>query len=435
MRRIVLLLLGGLTRSKSVTPATRAFEASWQSLNITNVGVSYSSFSFDGQQIRGLLSGRGEGVLMQVPKAAALLADAESAKSPIPHLGDFAWRSLKASQRASLLLLLEWERGAASPLAEYVEMLVEVGRTKSLFTPLHWDASLQASLRDLYPPLGTALEEQQRENKRLYEVASAAFPLVPFSQYVWATDMVRSRSFKFQGLDARPGTDLSIWAAFAASGLSIAGAFYFVLRVGKATKGGWLSGLDIVAVLLAVAASAPLVLLLPRLSKAGTTTSCVLLPGIDSANHHSRLFNANLEFEPSLSAFILVSASTDKNKNDENQVLLNYGPLSNDELLLRFGFVEADNPYDNFVVEAGTAGVPQPVTILRSGPDSFSVDGATDFEESLGLRGVLEAQLERLERGASAANASRLLSTFIAEKKRVLRLFLRSNILPSVVRG
>jgi hypothetical protein len=203
--------------------------------------------------------------------------------------------------------------------------------------------------------------------------------------------------------------------------------------VGKATKGGLLSGLDIVAVLLAVAASVPLMLLLPRLSKAGTTTTCVLLPGIDSANHHSRLFNANLEFEPSLSAFVLVS--TDKNKNDENQVLLNYGPLSNDELLLRFGFVEADNPYDNFVVEAGTAGPPQPVTILRSGPDSFSVDGAPEFAEGLGLRGVLEAQLEQLEKGTSVANASRLLSTFIAEKKRVLRLFLRSNILPSVAGG
>jgi hypothetical protein len=46
---------------------------------------------------------------------------------------------------------------------------------------------------------------------------------------------------------------------------------------------------------------------------------------------------------------------------------------------------------------------------------------------------VLEAQLERLERGASAANASRLLSTFIAEKRSVLSLFLRRNAQPRVV--
>ena len=372
---------------------------------------------------------------MQVPRAVALLADADSAKSPIPHLGDEAWRSLKAPQRTSLLLLLEWERGAASPVAEYVEMLVEEGRPKSLSTPLHWDADLQASLRDLYPPLFSALQEQQRENERLFEVAGTAFPLVPFSRFVWATDMVQSRSFKFDGLglDASPPTDLSIWLAFAASGVTIAGAFYFVLRVGKGAKGGWSTGLDVVAVLLAAAASIPLTVLLPRLSKAGATSTCVLLPGIDSANHHSRLFNAKLDFDPKLSAFVLASLDRKHDLKEGQEVLINYGPLSNDELLLRFGFVEADNPHDNFVVEARAAGTAQPVTILRTGPDSFAVEGATDAErESLGLRGVLEAQLERLERGAIAANASRLLSSFIAEKKRVLRLFLRSNAQPSV---
>jgi len=364
---------------------------------------------------------------MQVPRAVALLADADSAKSPIPHLGDEAWRSLKAPQRTSLLLLLEWERGAASPVAEYVEMLVEEGRAKSLSTPLHWDADLQASLRDLYPPLFSALQEQQRENERLFEVAGTAFPLVPFSRFVWATDMVQSRSFKFDGLDASPLTDLSIWLAFAASGVTIAGAFYFVLRVGKGAKGGWSTGLDVVVVLLAAAASIPLTVLLPRLSKAGATSTCVLLPGIDSANHHSRLFNAKLDFDPKLSAFVLASLDRKHYLKEGQEVLINYGPLSNDELLLRFGYVEADNPHDNFVVEARTAGTAQPVTILRTGPDSFTVEG-----ESLGLRGVLEAQLERLERGAIAANASRLLSSFIAEKKRVLRLFLRSNAQPSV---
>jgi hypothetical protein len=173
-------------------------------------------------------------------------------------------------------------------------------------------------------------------------------------------------------------------------------------------------------------------LLLPRLSKAGTTSTCVLLPGIDSANHHSRLFNAKLDFDPKLSAFVLVSLDKKHDLKEEREVLINYGPFSNDELLLRFGFVEEDNPHDNFVVEARTAGTTQPLTILRTGLDSFGVEGATDFADSLGLRGVLERQLERLERGAIAANASRLLSSFITEKKRVLRLFLRSSTQPSV---
>ena len=76
-----------------------------------------------------------------------------------------------------------------------------------------------------------------------------------------------------------------------------------------------------------------------------SNTAC-LLPLIDSANHDPGI-ETNVTFDAGEDAFLLSAAGS---VAQGEEVLISYGGKNNDQLLLNYGFVEPDNPEDQFTV-------------------------------------------------------------------------------------
>jgi hypothetical protein len=85
--------------------------------------------------------------------------------------------------------------------------------------------------------------------------------------------------------------------------------------------------------------------LLQLQSSKGSTTA--LLPIVDSCNHKSVDYVGVLAFEPDSNNYI-VRATRQVPPN--TQITISYGDRNNDDLLQYFGFVEADNGFDRYIV-------------------------------------------------------------------------------------
>jgi hypothetical protein len=83
---------------------------------------------------------------------------------------------------------------------------------------------------------------------------------------------------------------------------------------------------------------------LPKLFK---TKKYVICPVIDMCNHKSVGATAQVAFEFFTSAY---SLATDLNVDKGSELYISYGTRSNDQLLQFYGFVEADNPHDVYVM-------------------------------------------------------------------------------------
>lgn len=156
------------------------------------------------------------------------------------------------------------------------------------------------------------------------------------------------------------------------------------------------------------------------------------------------------------------------------QLMISYGPRSNDVLLQYYGFVQPDNPHECFALEPealilgidASVGLPEgalqalkalpgvaetvlqaPVTFAASGADESALrlarlltspdlaaanecgaaplpDSAAEAEAMRALAAVADARLEALPTTDALADGSEvgeLLAAFVAEKRRVLR--------------
>lgn len=300
---------------------TSAYERWLSTRGIINGGVESAVFTYpgvpNGGQIKGLGLARGAGLaLLTVPRSAALsTTERDSRSSPLPGVADELWRSEKILTRLSLLLLAEWQEGSASQFADYIAMLVDM---EPPFTPLHWDAESLAALKSVYPSMAAAVEEQDRDNKRLYDILPFAAQGVTHERFVWAMETVRSRTFQGFGAVPNKGDGEERWL--------------------------WTS---------------------------------VLLPAIDMVNHHSQRVNCDVAYNSTLSAFVL-SLRNNGETPQGSEVLISYGDRDNDDLLQHFGFVEPDNPFDCFKVHSDGATT---LTVNKRGRETWSVPESMDDKE------------------------------------------------------
>jgi hypothetical protein len=146
--------------------------------------------------LRGLAAAapiRADDVILSVPRAAALTLPPRQ-RCPCPEFvtPEF-WDAAPWFVRLGVRLLAERRKGAASPLAQYLQQL-----PKDVDAPVGWD---QGRLKQLqYPYIIAKATEQQREwgafHERLSASGMAAGVAAPSrAEFFWALSCVRSRTF------------------------------------------------------------------------------------------------------------------------------------------------------------------------------------------------------------------------------------------------
>eukprot|EP00198_Chlamydomonas_reinhardtii_P006814 XP_001696150.1 protein N-methyltransferase [Chlamydomonas reinhardtii] len=265
--------------------------------SIRFAGVKPSTFA----GIRGLAASSdiaNDALIVEVPRHSAVVLAPKQRNSCPGMVNDEWWKNAPWFAKMGAMLLWHKRQGSQSPLAPWIAQLpADTG------VPLNWSDKQLAALQ--YPYLVAQVKEQQREWTALYDTlrgsgmaAGAAPP--SREEFWWAMGVVRSRTF---------------------SGPYIGSTLSDRLR---------LAGLV-----------AALVVILSRSLK-----QYAICPLIDLFNHTSAA-----QSEVSYNYFgdsYSVVASRDFKKGE--QVFITYGAQSNDSLMQYYGFAEADNPQDTYVI-------------------------------------------------------------------------------------
>ena len=354
----VFLLLQHGCIGLAVSPA---YENWLSSRGIVNGGVKHAYFAYPGGQIKGLGLAKGAGpALLKVPRTAVLsTTERNTRSSPLPGVTDEQWRSEKILTRLALLLLAEWQKGSASPFADYINMLIEM---EPPHTPWHWDAESLAVLGSAYPSGAQKAQAQSSDYARLYDALSLGKQGVMVERLVWACETVRSRTL--QGFSAHVDSD---------------------------GEERWL-------------------------------WTCAMLPAIDSVNHHSQRANCGVAYDPALSAFIL-SARSDAAIAEGSEVLISYGDRDNDDLLMNFGFIEPANPFDCFTVLVSEGEVAAALTVTKRERATWSVPegmGDDDIDRALTAQLALLPSDSPSSPSSPPPAPDPLLRAFLHEKRTVL---------------
>ena len=395
--------------------ATERFELSWSARGITGADkIKHSVFpTICNDQLKGLESLQTfEGEALEVIKLprGQVLAVAAGDPSPFPAISEPAWQGLKLTTRMSLVLLAEYKKGDKSPFYEYIAQLPEPAGFQ---TPFHWSPAVLSRLQSAYPPLASSVAKQRRDYEALFASLAGFLSAqgVSYERFVWGMEAVRSRAF--QGLGGMDGAGST--RDFLPRGLFAAALMVAAVVIANTNGGG-----EVVPAVMATAATASLVPLAFKAQK----TSCVLLPAIDSSNHHSSKFNCKIEFEPAADAFLLRNT---KRIAPGEEVLINYGNRDNDYLCQYFGFVEEDNANDRFVVETERAGAVAPIVVTRRESATWSLP---DDLKKQGLRPILAKELDSIDRylgqpEPQSGDDERLLTVFLQAKRDTLAAALK----------
>ena len=357
-------------------------------------------------------------VLVRLPRSAVLNVVA-GAETPFPDfVPERVWQALPWQPRLACALLHEGRRGAASPYAPYLAQLPRaIPRAPRLA-----QADLAACA---YPPLARRVAEERAAAASWLKALRAGGADVRPAEFDWALDCVFSRAFSGPLGDADAGGfPLALRAGFVGAGLFAAattdepGLKAAAAAVVAATVaydfigggGGGDGGAE----------------------EAGRT--CYgLFPMVDAINHKTRAATRIAHDGPA-DAFTLAA---DGAAEAGAEVFVSYGPLDNDELLMRYGFVEAGNPADVYVFEdlrrrvASGASKAGPAVRAALGRDGKLDAGAGAWlrdavgaEEKRVLCEAVAAELQAIE-GAPAARAgsenARLVAAFREAKQSVLR--------------
>ncbi|EEH59039.1 uncharacterized protein MICPUCDRAFT_46787 [Micromonas pusilla CCMP1545] len=273
-------------------------------------------------------------VLVELPRESCLVL-ADDAELPFPDFCTNAlWSKLveknKWALRVALNLLHETSKGAASPFHAYTSQL-----PKSFDLLSEWSDDELKMLQ--YAPVVRAAEGQRKEDDDAHAMILKLSPSTPVTkeEVTWALNMVRSRVFSGRLSDNAETKAKLLPRALAA------GTAFATFMTAPTKEGRWL------------AVFAMLALVVFDQDGNGNDDddeskkklAYVLLPLIDAFNHKTM---QKTEFEFSSQAFRLRSPAT---YGLDDEVLISYGLLGNDELIVRYGFVDAENEADIYAYE------------------------------------------------------------------------------------
>ena len=415
----------------SADGALSIFESSWGSKGVeTSLGLTHSSFekppvgTVRGLKIDSDCKAGEEVVSLRLTNC--LVASSTQPSGRIKDCIDpEVWASMLPTTRLSIVLLNEFMEKSSTEFVEYMSILPE---ESEMNTPIHWSEADLQKLEQVYPHIVSKVEKQKQSYKSLYSLLTTravgggrgAFiddkEKVPLERLVWAMESVSSRAFSGVGGLEKDGFQLGAVFAAASVGLAISLASAPTVSIPG-------NVIDRETLTLTLGTLGALALVPSVVSSQTGSCKCVLLPVIDSCNHRSVGANCEMAYDVARECFVMKIRAGESVKAGQ-ELTLSYGDRDNDDLLQYFGFVETDNPYDQYVF-GGPGGRIRVTKGSREGWETPGVDDAA-------LRGLLMDELGRLERlllgeGSSVDGniPSRLMMVFLAEKLGVIKEAIR----------
>ena len=272
-------------------------------------------------------------VLVELPRESCLVL-ADDAELPFP---DFCtnelWAKLteknKWAVKVALNLLHESSKGEASDFHVYISQL-----PKDFDLLSNWTDDELKMLQ--YPAVTRAAEAQRKEDDDAYALIRKHSPgtldKVSKERLTWALNVVRSRVFSGR-LSDNAKTKANLLPRAMAAGTAFA-----AFLTSQTTEGRWLAVFAMLALVVFDKEPEPG-------EEGGAKLAYVLMPLIDAFNHRNM---PKTEFEFSSAAFRLRSPAK---YAAGSEVMISYGLLGNDELAVRYGFVDAENTSDVYAYE------------------------------------------------------------------------------------
>jgi len=239
------------------------------------------------------------------------------------------WKTSKWDARMAMLLLHE-ESEKRSALKPWLAQL-----PRTFATPVTWKQPADAFEAIGYRALATGVDRQRKE----WDASRLRAPGSPSAkEWDWAMNVIRSRAFSGP---YSPGTFIgSLTTLFGASTLAVA----YALIVGGAGAADQAFDGFLLAVVFVLAND---FVFGPRLA---TAKRYVLCPWIDFLNHDGNLGKSEVAYEYFADAFAARLDFDGGEISKGDQICISYGDRSNDGLLQYYGFVQKDNPHDNFAI-------------------------------------------------------------------------------------
>lgn len=291
--------------------------------------------AFQSGTLRGLeYSGKDKRNILVVPDKLVLKTDYNRNKE---RTVDENWDS-----NLSVLLLKECLQGEESELSGYCSLLCRGVDFNSVACPpstapnalRHWTANQKARLRrsEVGEKLvKTAKRQMNRWSKKYEDLPDEDRALITEEQFLWAMEAVNSRAFKGNYGGGNLNKLQSLTLPFLAA---IAGLIFLLAADDDMA--------DMIAQFFGLLIIAPAALSLAEENKGpdAAQADAVLLPFIDSANHLEKA-ESTIEFNPVTGEFTLEIGRNCqvKEEDGQTQLYISYGPKTDRELLLNYGFL------------------------------------------------------------------------------------------------
>lgn len=272
-------------------------------------------------------------VLIELPRGQAICLD-EGEGTPFPQwVPAKQWKKMPWYAQLGLKLVYERKTSTSALKAGYAQLLPP---PKGLPTPFHWSETDLNALRSVYPALANKVDRQRQLWAGLYDTLGKTRAVredMDEETFIWAMESVLSRAFK--------GTFGTGFNSLAPS-LLLMGVFAGIYYIDQETIQLVSYALEEYPYLAAIPAA--LTLLPSLLEFFRSKGTYILAPMIDSLNHRSTVAT-DLDYDSIRQRFRL---SLGEGYKAGEQVFMSYGSKNNDDLLLHYGFVEADAAADVF---------------------------------------------------------------------------------------
>lgn len=284
-------------------------------------------------------------------------------KCPFSDVVDAAfYKKQKPETKMALALLYEKSKGTDSKWKAYLDFL------PAFFdTPAGWDKNEINNLQ--YKPSIAEANRMAFEWQKIFGELKATSPQfsVSYDDFCWSIQAVQSRLF------SGPYTGRSLQSRAQLAGTLAVVAIIFV-AIGAGTVSQVLNGF-ISSILFNIIYD----IFLSRQLK-----WYAMLPFVDLANHKSGSLS-EVSYQYFTNEFVL-EVGHDYKEGD--QVLIQYGEKTNDQLLAYYGFFEENNPIDTFIVSDFTSK-------LKASGIEISDDRLNRLREFDVLSGIEEPQIAR----------------------------------------